>query len=206
MTEQDLSRRERKKRETRDRILSVAREMLATLGFEATTLEQIAEEADVSKATFYNYFPNKDALLRQILAIELETVGQRMAQEGDQQTSPLTMIQRSLELTFSADASVHPVLRRVGMESFLHPGKVPEPIAEAMDMFVDLVRQAQHQGELRSDLDPIHLANAISVAYLAASLFREGLDPALTRNDYRLTATATVLMDSIGVRDRTGEV
>jgi AcrR family transcriptional regulator len=33
-------------------------------GFESTTADQIAEEADVSKGTLYNYFPSKEAILQ----------------------------------------------------------------------------------------------------------------------------------------------
>ncbi|PYP66429.1 MAG: hypothetical protein DMD36_17320 [Gemmatimonadetes bacterium] len=31
-------------------------------GFEATTVDEIAEQADVAKGTFFNYFPRKEAV------------------------------------------------------------------------------------------------------------------------------------------------
>ena len=57
----------------------MAGDLLASQGFESTTLDQIAESADVSKATFYNYFPNKDALLQQIAEIEMADIGELLA-------------------------------------------------------------------------------------------------------------------------------
>ena len=34
-----------------------------TRGFEATTMEQIAADADIAKGTLYNYFPVKEAII-----------------------------------------------------------------------------------------------------------------------------------------------
>jgi len=57
------SRRERKKEETKQRILEVALELFRRQGFAATTVEQITEGADVGKGTFYNYFETKEAVI-----------------------------------------------------------------------------------------------------------------------------------------------
>lgn len=55
-------RRERKKEETRRKIIQVATELFSGQGFEAITMEQIAEAVDISKVTLYNYFPVKEAI------------------------------------------------------------------------------------------------------------------------------------------------
>jgi len=59
----DQSRRERKKDETRTRIVTVAMELFEQQGFNSTTMEQIADVADVAKGTLYNYFPVKEAII-----------------------------------------------------------------------------------------------------------------------------------------------
>lgn len=61
--EQPLGRRERKKLEAEQRIRAAALELFREKGYEATTVEEIAERADVAKGTFFNYFPRKDGLL-----------------------------------------------------------------------------------------------------------------------------------------------
>ncbi len=203
--EQNITRRERKKQETRERILSVAREMLISRGYGATTLEEIAETADVAKATFYNYFPNKDDLLRQIAAIEVEAVDLQMAQETDRHSSPLAAICRSQELTFSESSPVLQVIRRILLEDIMHPEKIPLPLIEKGNMLIDLVRQSQEQGELRSDLDPTQTAQAIGRAYLAASIFCKHLNlcPESPQNDYSLTLSAMALLESVGITRQT---
>ena len=57
------SRVERKKEETKRRIISTARELFLSQGVEGTTMEQIAAAADIAKGTLYNYFPVKEAIL-----------------------------------------------------------------------------------------------------------------------------------------------
>jgi AcrR family transcriptional regulator len=54
--------RERKKQATRQRIADTARDLFAAHGFEAVTVAQIADGADVSEATVFNYFPTKEDL------------------------------------------------------------------------------------------------------------------------------------------------
>jgi len=51
--------RERKKQQTRLRIVDVATRLFVEQGYQQTTLAQIAEEADVAPSTFFNYFATK---------------------------------------------------------------------------------------------------------------------------------------------------
>ena len=62
MTELELSRRERKKEETKDRIFNAAMKLFKHNGLDGTTVDEIAEKADVAKGTFFNYFPRKEAV------------------------------------------------------------------------------------------------------------------------------------------------
>jgi AcrR family transcriptional regulator len=57
-----------------DRILSAAQDLYMSAGFTATTMAHVAERAGCSRATLYNYFPNKHELrtaLRNRAAIEI---------------------------------------------------------------------------------------------------------------------------------------
>jgi len=57
------SRREAKKRKSRQKILKASRRLFKEKGYDNTMIEDVADKAEVSKATLYNYFPNKESLL-----------------------------------------------------------------------------------------------------------------------------------------------
>jgi AcrR family transcriptional regulator len=55
--------RDRKKDATRQLIEDVAWDLFGSQGFDATTVQQIAEQANVAPRTFFRYFPTKEAVL-----------------------------------------------------------------------------------------------------------------------------------------------
>jgi AcrR family transcriptional regulator len=69
------NRTERKKEETRQRIISVAIDLFNRQGFDGTTVEQIAEEADVAKGTIFNHFPAKEAIIHEYVQIAVRDTG-----------------------------------------------------------------------------------------------------------------------------------
>ncbi|MFC6886685.1 MULTISPECIES: TetR family transcriptional regulator [Actinomadura] len=54
--------RERKKEQTRQRIAAVALRLFTERGFDSVTVNEIAEAAEVAKATLFAYFPTKESL------------------------------------------------------------------------------------------------------------------------------------------------
>jgi AcrR family transcriptional regulator len=58
-----LGLRERKKLKTRRAIRAAAFRRFSTQGYDATTVDQIAADADVSPSTFFRYFPTKEDLI-----------------------------------------------------------------------------------------------------------------------------------------------
>lgn len=55
--------RERNRQRVSQRILDVAFESFRSVGYNQTTMDSIAEKAEVSRGTLFNYFPTKGALL-----------------------------------------------------------------------------------------------------------------------------------------------
>jgi AcrR family transcriptional regulator len=64
--------REKKKKEAYNRILDAGKIIFFTQGYEKTTVEQIAEKADIGVGTIYNYFKTKADIFLQIIESELD--------------------------------------------------------------------------------------------------------------------------------------
>jgi AcrR family transcriptional regulator len=59
----EVSRRDRRTARTRQAILDAARELIDEQGYGQTTVDQIADRADVAPRTFFRHFASKEALL-----------------------------------------------------------------------------------------------------------------------------------------------
>lgn len=72
---------------TRDRILQAAEDLFYRQGYQATVVNQIIEEAGVSKPTFYAHFPSKEELcavyLREMRKRDMEMYRDLIRQEAD---------------------------------------------------------------------------------------------------------------------------
>jgi AcrR family transcriptional regulator len=58
-----LGRRDRKRLETRNALAAVALDLFAERGFDAVTVNDIADRADVDPSTFYRHFGSKEAVI-----------------------------------------------------------------------------------------------------------------------------------------------
>ncbi|WP_152531311.1 TetR/AcrR family transcriptional regulator [Mycobacterium sp. UM_CSW] len=87
MTEPRVSLRERKKLDARRQVLQVANKMFRKYGYDAVTLEQIADACVMSVRTILRYFNTKEALA---LAGEHELLESFRAQLGVRETDAVT--------------------------------------------------------------------------------------------------------------------
>lgn len=145
--------RNRQKQQRREAILAAARALVTEIGYDAVTLEMIAERAELTKPTLYAYFENRDDL---ILAAYLRVLENSATTRADLEgiSSPLArlsiIVRRVLEANFSDPDSMYawppnPIAN--------HPLFVTELQTIRNDL-ESLVRQGQALGEIASDLDP----------------------------------------------------
>ena len=87
--------RERKRTELYDRIVRVGHRLFLEQGYENTTIEMIAQEADISRRTFFHYFPSKEDVLFTVKG-EFEWMKEAAAQCADD-APPLTAVEQILE-------------------------------------------------------------------------------------------------------------
>jgi AcrR family transcriptional regulator len=78
VTRQDLGLRERKKLKTRRAMRDAAVRLAFERGYEAVTVDDIAEAAEVSTRTFFNYFASKDEAIAGIDPDEIDEIARAL--------------------------------------------------------------------------------------------------------------------------------
>ena len=184
MAERATSLRERKKQKTRQRILDTAIELFQDHGFNQTSVDEIASRADVSRATCFNYFPNKESILREIAVQELEQL-QQLA--GDERPDPPVARIRQVMRRLVADTLPYlRITRYIILGAMLYPSDENAFNIRLGNILGTLVQEAQRRGEIRSDLSPTEVAHAITGIYLAVVFER------ITHHDAITDASSSV--------------
>ena len=152
--------RERKKARTRATIRNVAFRLFREQGYAETTIEQIADHAEVSPSTFFRYFPTKEALVLtddldppMIAAFEEQPAEMTVFDAlriafgqvyGDLSPDDIEFERERQRLMFS-----EPDLKRAAMQQML----------DSIDLAAALV--AHHTGRAEDDFEVRALAGAI---------------------------------------------
>ncbi len=88
-------RRERRKLATREALLDATRELLSQRSMDALSVDEIVERADVARGTFYNYFPDKDALERELTSRTRARIEDEIARVNEAVKDPVKRIARA---------------------------------------------------------------------------------------------------------------
>ncbi|HWH02138.1 MAG TPA: TetR/AcrR family transcriptional regulator [Gemmatimonadales bacterium] len=167
MTVIELTRRERKKEETKERIFNAAMKLFKARGFEETTIEEITEKADVAKGTFFNYFPRKEEVLRYLSEQWLEEVEDKLAAEfkGDAPPNGDRLIEAFVDVArfYEQDRNLARFILSTWMESIYDEEDPTCQRWQALGAFV--VGEMQRIGYFRADADPARITNVLQSLY-----------------------------------------
>src|ERR1700756_284393 len=72
--------REQNKQANRAALLAAARRCFLDMGYEAVTVRDIVRLTDLASGTFYNYFPDKECMFREILEVSMNDLNARLHQ------------------------------------------------------------------------------------------------------------------------------
>jgi AcrR family transcriptional regulator len=138
-----------------DSLTDVAFRLFAQRGFDATSMDEIARAAAITKAGIYHHVPGKEALLARGLDRALNALfavlEEPQAKSGRARERLAAIVLRVAEVTMRMLPEVS-VLFRVRGNSKTEREAMER--RRAFDAIVtDLVRQAQRDGEIRSDID-----------------------------------------------------
>jgi len=164
-----ISRRERKKEETRQRLLSVSLELFHEQGYSATTVEDITERADVAKGTFFNYFPSKEALLSELSVWGIEKLQTALDVSNGAPQSPIARIKLLMRLLQEHMGGKLKLPRRAYAARLFTPPPTQHAkltFGESLSaILTDLVSEAQTSGEIRAELDAVLVSNLLHMSF-----------------------------------------
>lgn len=169
-------RRERRRAQTLDHVATIAMRLFESQGYDATTMEQIAQQADLAKGTLYNHFPTKDAILAHWVHLKLADDTRRLHAAIDWEAGFGEQLSRLLEESAEWTGQHRDYLldyfrfRFLNIESELggagnEEGDLPRDLS---GLFEALIAAGQHNGTLRSDVSSAHLASLLHHLYFGA--------------------------------------
>jgi AcrR family transcriptional regulator len=158
-------RRTRRRQEVRRRVYRAAVELFVERGFDATTMDDIADRADVARATVFNHFQRKTAFLDEWSAQRRQRAFAAVRRAHlDHHALPETLTRYMIELARLSTRSRAETVALMG--AAIHSTNVlgnPQ-LAHELARFV---ARAQEDGEVRADADAEMAGMLLATGYFA---------------------------------------
>lgn len=154
---------------TRRAILTAAIQRFGREGFKATSVADIARDADVSGTLTYAYFENKEALFFAALDHDVaEVIGEGVSSVVGADADDSW--RDSLIFTLLEAVDRHPLARRVlaGLEPHVTDRMIDLPaLAELREAIADRLRTDQAAGKVRTDIDPVAIGSGAVTIFIS---------------------------------------
>lgn len=191
--------REKRKLQTQLDITKTALALFAEHGFENVSVELICEHAGVSRATFFNYFPQKDMVLAGIGLSRIETMRKFLA---EQLTHTRKVKMRDVITIFEAFSQENENLGRQGkgllLQVLLRPAS-HAGIVELRKQFIatltEVLSQMRSNGSLSGE--PVVVADTIFALYIGTTI-EWLMDTSLSKGWLTVTLTKRLQMATGG--------
>jgi AcrR family transcriptional regulator len=161
-----LGLRERKKAKTRAAIREHALRLIREQGYDATTVEQIAEAAEVSPSTFFRYFPTKEDVVLQD-DMDLLWIDALRAQPSE--LSPIAAMRAALHEAFANMSAADIAVLRQTMDLVAIPAvraRMLDEFARTTQVLANAV--AERSGRAPDDFAVLTVAGAVLGVAMAA--------------------------------------
>lgn len=164
-----LTRREREREAHRREILEAAGRVFARKGFAAATMDEIAQEAEFSKAALYFYFKNKEELFLSLIHEKFNSLGEKLRRVTSSEDSPDVKIGDLVRIHLEAFEEDKEFFQIIASEHPRLDAEVGNRLRQDIrgryvryiDMIEDVMREGVEEGVLR-DVPPRLLALALT--------------------------------------------
>jgi len=195
-----LTRRERRKLEVRNRIIEAAVELFDRDGFAATKVASICERADIAHKTFCNPVPAKQDLLREIASVYLGGLLEELAETRKQPGSTRDRIHFFFALIAQHSENLGPMRRELVTEvvHVIHEsGSETEHALKLQHAFGSIIAEGVANGDVTDQHDPGTLTDMLMGAFYALMFNWSNLDDYPIRQ--HALASARFLADAMTI-------
>jgi AcrR family transcriptional regulator len=175
-----INRRERKKEETRGSIINSAITLFQEKGYHKTSMDEIAEKVDVSKATLYNYFPDKGAILVAYFQSMIADYGQDIKtrlQDSQGIESRLENLLDFKQQILGRDIEITANYLKYRLQTIFDKDLFDNPDRSGLEnVILTVMIDAQEKGEIRRDIPSLVLARTfllLATNYFLSSIYME---------------------------------
>jgi AcrR family transcriptional regulator len=149
--------------ETYEKILAAAKQLFVKQGYTATSMRQIAEKANIGKATIYHHFPDKEAVVMALLDQNTSRMNEVLEQVRIE-TAPRQRIQIAVQSSINflyEYADIMQIVRREvpGVRDQTKNG-FSHFFKEYMTLIAEAIQKGVEQGIFRS-IDPTDAAHVL---------------------------------------------
>lgn len=156
------------KEHRRQAILSAAMEVFIGKGYQLATINDIAQEANLSVGALYRYFPTKGEIMLSLVHERLGRAPELFARLTQKAGGPWAQLERCVELFTTALRVRHPGTGRlllVTLAEAMQSGEVRRGLHERFsglaDYLAGIIASGVAQGLFRADADPRALATLL---------------------------------------------
>ncbi|MGW7082781.1 TetR/AcrR family transcriptional regulator [Streptomyces sp. NPDC054871] len=170
-----VSRRERNKQRVRERLYSAAVELFVQKGYDHTSIDEIAERADVARGTFFNYFQRKEDIIGAWGERRRAALVTGLDANGAFNPGSVAQLQQCMAVLVRINQE-EPQLTTAMLIAWVKAGR---PILEepyVAEVFARIVDSGVQQGELSPGMSSISVGNVLRDVYLGA-LYRWAHQP-----------------------------
>lgn len=160
-------RRERTKAHNRAAILEAARAVFAEIGYGAATIRDVIRRTDLAAGTFYNYFPDKESVLRALVEASAGELRARLRRAREQATTLEEFVGDAYRVYFAYLAEDRPTFELMRRNAGTIRQLLDEP---ALGGGVDDLREDLDAAMAAGDLPPI------DSEYMAAAMSGVGIE------------------------------
>ena len=168
--------------DTRQSILDVSLNLFSQNGYDATSVAEICQLAQVSKGAFYHHFPSKQDLFLALMETWLASVDSFFQMAGQSAESVPRALENMAEISgglFDALEGGFPILLEFWTQASRHPAvweRAVAPYQRYLEYFSGIIQSGVDEGSFHPAIHPEHAARILT-SMVMGLLLQATFDP-----------------------------